>query len=381
MFKRAAAGLLLALGIGLSAHAQQSQGISSHTAVCNPKFQNQCVQPDSSGAIPITGSITATNPSVGTNNATAPTSSTQIGILDGGGKLQPASATNPVPVTGSFASGYTAAASPTAVSAGTNKPGFIDTANSAQYFEPVKPGTTTTIDLSAPSGVLGTNGSSIAAPGNPFDVELNGAIPAGSNIIGKVGIDQTTPGTTNAISLGQIGSTTVLTGGVAGSLGTGGLAANNATASGNPVPHSCIAVNVEATLATNGQNAECVTDLAHKQIVAPYANPENLVQGTTAAMTGTTSTSLLGVPGSGLHNYVTNLTCVNSHATVGTFVTVQDGSGGTALYTLAAAAVFGGSTITFPAPLRQPTANTALYVADVTTGANVICSASGYKGQ
>ena len=366
MFKRAAAGLLLALGIGLSAHAQQSQGISSHTAVCNPKFQNQCVQPDSSGAIPITGSITATNPSVGTNNATAPTSSTQIGILDGGGKLQPASATNPVPVTGSFASGYTAAASPTAVSAGTNKPGFIDTANSAQYFEPVKPGTTTTIDLSAPSGVLGADGATITSTSNPFPVQAQ---------------TQTDTVMIGGVNVKEIGSTTVLTGGVAGSLGTGGLAANNATASGNPVPHSCIAVNVEATLATNGQNAECVTDLAHKQIVAPYANPENLVQGTTAAMTGTTSTSLLGVPGSGLHNYVTNLTCVNSHATVGTFVTVQDGSGGTALYTLAAAAVFGGSTITFPAPLRQPTANTALYVADVTTGANVICSASGYKGQ
>ena len=219
MFKRAAAGLLLALGIGLSAHAQQSQGISSHTAVCNPKFQNQCVQPDSSGAIPITGSITATNPSVGTNNATAPTSSTQIGILDGGGKLQPASATNPVPVTGSFASGYTAAASPTAVSAGTNKPGFIDTANSAQYFEPVKPGTTTTIDLSAPSGVLGADGATITSTSNPFPVQAQ---------------TQTDTVMIGGVNVKEIGATTVLTGGVAGSLGTGGLAANNATASGNP---------------------------------------------------------------------------------------------------------------------------------------------------
>jgi hypothetical protein len=114
-------------------------------------------------------------------------------------------------------------------------------------------------------------------------------------------------------------------------------------------------------------------------LTRPYSLGAALVQGTTSAMTGTTSTSLVAAPGSGLRNYITNLTCVNSHATVGTFVTVQDGSGGTALYTLAAAALFGGASITFPAPLRQPTANTALYVADVTTGANTICSATGYK--
>jgi hypothetical protein len=37
-------------------------------------------------------------------------------------------------------------------------------------------------------------------------------LQAGSNLVGKVGLDQTTPGTTNAVSLSQIGSTTVSTG-------------------------------------------------------------------------------------------------------------------------------------------------------------------------
>lgn len=203
---------------------------------------------------------------------------------------------------------------------------------------------------------------------------------ASSNIIGNVRIDQTTPGTTNGVALTQVGSTTVLTGGTNGSLGVGGLAANNATAGGNPIQQSCIAVSAEATLATAAQNAACVTDLAHKQIVLPYANPENFVSGTTAAMTSTTSTSLIASPGGALRNYITQISCVNSHATVGTFVTVQDGSGGTALATLAAGSVFGGSSYTFPTPLRQPTTATALFVANVTTGANVICSATGYKG-
>lgn len=40
-------------------------------------------------AVTISGSITATNPSVGSNNTTAPTSSTQIGYLDPSGNLVP----------------------------------------------------------------------------------------------------------------------------------------------------------------------------------------------------------------------------------------------------------------------------------------------------
>ena len=48
-------------------------------------------------------------------------------------------------------------------------------------------------------------------------VSLDTSLPAGTNTIGKVGIDQTTPGTTNAVSIAQIGAATVLTGnGVSG---------------------------------------------------------------------------------------------------------------------------------------------------------------------
>ncbi len=39
-------------------------------------------------------------------------------------------------------------------------------------------------------------------------VTISGALPAGSNIIGKVGIDQTTPGTTNGIVVNSFGSGT-----------------------------------------------------------------------------------------------------------------------------------------------------------------------------
>ena len=54
--------------------------------------------------LPITGtiSVTATNPSVGLDNATAPTSATEIGTIDAGGKLQGVSAANPLPISGSI---------------------------------------------------------------------------------------------------------------------------------------------------------------------------------------------------------------------------------------------------------------------------------------
>jgi hypothetical protein len=53
-------------------------------------------------------------------------------------------------------------------------------------------------------------GAQIVAPGvDNFAVQVNAAIPAGTNLIGKVGIDQTTPGTTNGVqdaATGTIGS-------------------------------------------------------------------------------------------------------------------------------------------------------------------------------
>lgn len=109
------------------------------------------------------------------------------------------------------------------------------------------------------------------------------------------------------------------------------------------------------------------------------ASSASLVSGViTSAMTGTTSTSLIAAPATGLRNYITQVTVSNSHATVGTDMILQDGSGGTTLYVIPAAAVYGGAALSFPVPLRQPTTATALYIANVTTGSSTKASASGY---
>lgn len=119
--------------------------------------------------------------------------------------------------------------------------------------------------------------------------------------------------------------------------------------------------------------------LDRKQIMQPYADPVSIVSGAiTTAMTGTTSTSLVAAPGAGLRNYLTTIIVSNAHGTVGTDVIIQDGSGGTTLMTIPAAAVYGGAVITLPTPLRQPTTATAIFCANVTTGASTKVSAVGY---
>jgi hypothetical protein len=160
-----------------------------------------------------------------------------------------------------------------------------------------------------------------------------------------------------------------------------GNVAHDGVDSGSPIKVGAYAVNAEPTAVANGDRVNLIADLVGKLITLPYANPENFVSGAiTTAMTGTTSTSLVGAPGAGLRNYITTIIVSNAHATVGTDVIIQDGSGGTTLLTIPAAAVYGGAVINLPVPLRQPTANTALFCANVTTGASTKVSAVGYKG-
>jgi hypothetical protein len=183
----------------------------------------------------------------------------------------------------------------------------------------------------------------------------------------------TTNGNTYFLSMDTLGGlrTSTLNNGV------GVIAATTPT---NSVSEGCRGQNAENTAVTNGQLTNVACDLVGKQVVLPYANPENITSGVTAAMTGTTPTSLIASPGGSLRNYATLIYCVNSHATVSTFVNVTDGSGGTVLWSIYAGAAGGGAGPSFITPLRQPTTATALFVVNVTTGANVVCNASGYKG-
>ena len=211
-----------------------SSGCAPHVTYCFVQY---------GATIPISGSITATNPSVGTNNATAPTSSTQIGILDAGGKLQPASASNPVPVTGSFSSGVAqgsttsgqtgtlgqaaaTTASPTYTTATTN-PISLDVHGSTRILNmdssgnpldnlaPINAGTSDTFVQAATQTTLAAIQTALGSPlqaggqvtnAGTFSVQNTAATPAGTNLIGGVNINQTTNGTTNGVAIKDVNS-------------------------------------------------------------------------------------------------------------------------------------------------------------------------------
>lgn len=75
--------------------------------------------------------------------------------------------------------------------------------------------------------LIGNSNIAYVDASNNLQVNLKTAIPAGTNLMGKVGIDQTTVGTTNAVSIAQIGATTAST------AASGVLLVGNADGSGN----------------------------------------------------------------------------------------------------------------------------------------------------
>jgi hypothetical protein len=164
---------------------------------------------------------------------------------------------------------------------------------------------------------------------------------------------------------------------VSGTVTVAGVAAHGASISGNPLRVGGRAVNAEVTAVTNGQTADFVTDLVGKLIVLPFANPENLLSGATGDIVDTSSTQVIAAQAASVRIYVTSLLVQNSHATVGTWVNIKDGS--TTIHTVYAASGGGGARLNFSSALKG-TAATALNAVCETTGANVRVSASGYKG-
>lgn len=109
------------------------------------------------------GTVTATNPSVGTNGAAAPASSTQVGFTSGG-NLVAVSAGNPLPITGSItASNPSVSATGAAVPAQATMAGGSDGTN----LRALKVSST---------GVLSVDGSAVTQPVSAASLPL----PAGA---------------------------------------------------------------------------------------------------------------------------------------------------------------------------------------------------------
>lgn len=96
----------------------------------------------------------------------------------------------------------------------------------------------------------------------PVSLTTLPSLVAGTALVGKVGIDQTTVGTTNAVSIGQIGSTTAATGnGVSGS-GTlrVNIASDNSAITVNATPVVPTALTVKQASVTIGTTAVRLTN-------------------------------------------------------------------------------------------------------------------------
>lgn len=210
--------------------------------------------------------------------------------------------------------------------------------------------------ISGQSGVAGGSGT-VGATTQRVVLATDVGLPTGANVIGHVIVDsgggggtQYTEGDTDA----SITGTALLWEDTSNTI----VAASAA----KPLP-----VSASGTFTGSGVFQ-----------MRPWADGTLASGAITSAMTGTTSTSLVGATASN-YIYVTNCVFSNTDADTDTEMILQDGNGGTTLYTVPVPHLTSGAVVPFPTPLKVPTSGNALYVANVTTGATTKASCSGFK--
>lgn len=226
------------------------------------------------------------------------------------------------------------------------------------------------------SGILHVSNATLegAVSGSEMQVDVVAPLPAGTNAIGKLsansGVDI---GDVDILSLPASTNTIEVVGDVA----------HDAAAAGNPVLiGSRATADVEALTEVAEADASYVaTDLQGVVITRPYIAAQEHVQyhvvntaGTELAVTG------LDAGGAGIHNYITSVIVHNAHASTNGFIQLLDGTGGTPMATFPAPAT-GGVAITFSQPIKQPTANTALYWDASAAITTLYVTIVGYQGQ
>lgn len=249
--------LLALLGLAAPAPALAQQAITAKVVgTCGTSAyvngSTQAVTQDITGQVCTSGSGGGggSNASVGANGVTGPTSSTQIGSVDGSGNLQPASATNPIPVTGTISAtlaGFTpngntaniatvnGTSADVALPAGTVVAVTNTGSADLRFRVTVGAGTAVLTDQYLKAGAtvgvtVGTNThiSAITAGGT---TSLN--VAGGVGLVTGFGV---TPAVTNqSVNVAQVNGVTTLTG--AGATGTGaqrvGVAQDTTTIAGS----------------------------------------------------------------------------------------------------------------------------------------------------
>ncbi len=199
-----------------------------------------------------------------------------------------------------------------------------------------------------------------------------------------------------SLSIDDGGNTITVDGTVTANAGTGtmtvDLGANNdvtvsgenahdGTTLGNPVLGGARATNsVEGiTQVANADLTHIAADLNGVQLSRPHTTLEEIISERISNTNGTsTNFSTFNAGGAGIHNYVTDITVLNTSATDG-YVDIRDGSAGSVLWTLPLPAN-GGATHSFTLPLRS-SANTAVAYDVSAALTTVYISMNGFQAQ
>jgi hypothetical protein len=156
-------------------------------------------------------------------------------------------------------------------------------------------------------------------------------------------------------NLADIGGTAVVTGGVNGSLGVGGLAASGASMSGNPLGNGGRAATANPTAVTDGQAVFHMLDKLGKMVVTPFA-PRGLAGSQRTTITASTAETTIVTAVASTFLDLTDVTLANTGATA-TQVDIRDTTGGTVIWTgMVPAGDMRGITIT--KPWEQSSVNT-----------------------
>lgn len=200
-----------------------------------------------------------------------------------------------------------------------------------------------------------TVGSHAVTNAGTFAVQVS-SIAAGDNNIGNVDI-VSLPASTNTLEVV-------------------GDAAHDAAVAGNPVLVGFEARSTAPTAVADGDAVRGAASLLGKQIVLPYAIPASTwAYASTAAVTDTADDEAAAAVAS-TRRYITGVQVFNGHDTVGTEVVIKDGS--TVMWRGWAEQTGGGCSAKFDPPLRG-TANTAVNVANITTGSSTYFNLQGFS--
>lgn len=224
-----------------------------------------------------------------------------------------------------------------------------------------------------PVAITGSSGSpvsvSCATAACPVEVYYSNGQPILSTDVAPISA------ASGAFASGALASGSVASGAIASGAVASGAIASGAIASG-AVASGAVSSGAFAAGAMAAQSFAVGA-------IPPAAG--TLASGAvTSAMTGTTSTSVIGSTAS---NRIYTTWCVvsNGSLTVSTDILLQDGSGGTTLAVLPAPAAAvattggGGAMIVFPTPLTGTTAGNALFAANVTNGSSTKITCGGFK--